>query len=202
VNWPHPTGDQMSVREAELPDGKIVARVLSGDRECFAVLVRRHQDALHRHALGMVFDPESARDLVQESFIRAYRGLSRCRDPEKFGGWLFQILRNQCRDHLKNRRRLDVSLDETIPAVANEDGPDAGFERLELRSVIDRALAQLPEAQREAFLMKHVEDRSYEEMAELLDCSESALKMRVLRAREALQSLLSDPAEAPAEAPL
>ncbi|HST62609.1 MAG TPA: sigma-70 family RNA polymerase sigma factor, partial [Longimicrobium sp.] len=72
------------------------------------------------------------------------------------------------------------------------DDPLRSLERTELGRVVDEALARLPEAQREAFLLKHVEGRSYEEMADLLDAGISALKMRVMRAREALQDLLRD----------
>lgn len=175
----------------ELTDAELVERVLAGDRERFAELVRRHQDGLYRHALGMLGSPDAAADLAQDSFIRAYTRLESCSEPARFSAWLFRILRNACLDYLKDRRRKTVPIDdESILGVSDAD-PGLAVEQTEVRAAVLRALETLPEAQREAFLLKHVEDLSYEEMAERLGASISALKMRVKRAREALQELLA-----------
>jgi RNA polymerase sigma-70 factor, ECF subfamily len=174
------------------PDGRLVERVLTGETEAFAVLVRRHQTRLYRHALGMVLDPDVAADLVQDSLVKAYTRLGKCRDRSKFGTWLFRILRNRCLDYLKERRRKDLPLDEHHRTLAAGGGPASDLQRRALADAIDRALAELPDAQREAFLLKHVQDLTYEEMAEVADASVSALRMRVLRAREALQEILGN----------
>jgi RNA polymerase sigma-70 factor, ECF subfamily len=175
------------------PDQELVRSVLSGDSERYAVLVRRYQERLYRYALGMVMDSDAAADLVQDAFVRGYVNLRRCREQSKFGTWVFQILRNRCLDYLKERRRKDFPLDhQHHDACAAEDEEGSDLERWALRDALDRALAKLPEAQREAFLLKHVHDLTYEEMALIVDASVSALRMRVLRAREMLQSLLSD----------
>jgi RNA polymerase sigma-70 factor, ECF subfamily len=118
--------------------------------------------------------------------------LRRCRDPARFGTWIFQILRNRCLDYLKERRRKDVSLYDRPDIVAARGGPDLDLERNQLRAVLETALGKLPEAQREAFLLKHVHGLSYEEMAEVVDASVSALRMRVLRAREMLQAIVGE----------
>ncbi len=167
-------------------DGEVVSRVLNGDRDAFRLLVRRHQDMLFAHALRMTGQGDVAADVVQASLIKAYTRLDRCRNPEKFGGWAFRIVANQCKDYLKNVRRRNVDLDSVEPVAAEEDDPSDDLERSELRRRLDAALATLPADQREAFVMKHEEGRSYEEMAELLAVSVGALKMRVHRAREAL----------------
>jgi RNA polymerase sigma-70 factor, ECF subfamily len=178
--------------EAEGPnDADLVARVLSGDREVFALLVGRHQEMLYRHAFGMVRSPDAAADLTQDSLIRAYTRLAECQDPARFGAWVFRILRNLCLDYLKDRRRNTVPLEEDTAFAREMDDPEVSMEQAEAREAVLRALELLPEAQREAFLLKYVEDRSYEEMAELLGASISALKMRVMRAREALQTHLA-----------
>jgi RNA polymerase sigma-70 factor, ECF subfamily len=173
-----------------LPDRELVARIQGGDREAYAVFFRRYQDWLYRHALGMVRDPDAATDLVQDSFLRAYVNLSTCQDTERFRGWLFRILRNRCLDYLKEHRRRDVPLEFDAPFASARDDPHRDLERVEIRGAVEHALASLPEPQREAFLLKHVEGLSYEEMAELLDTGVSALKMRVARAREALRARL------------
>jgi RNA polymerase sigma-70 factor, ECF subfamily len=169
-------------------DAELIRRVLAGERERFADLVQRYQASLFRHALGMVGDPDAAADLTQDSLVKAYTRLDSCNEPDRFAAWLFRILRNRCRDWLKNRRQHTVELrDEAHTAP---DDPAGSLEQAQLGEVMNQALARLPEAQREAFLLKHVEELSYEEMAERLGTGISALKMRVMRAREALQELL------------
>jgi RNA polymerase sigma-70 factor (ECF subfamily) len=173
-------------------DAEDVRRVLRGDTAVYAVLVRRYQEPLYRHAYGMVGDPDAAADLVQDSLVKAYTRLGTC-DPDRFAAWLFRILRNRCKDYLKSRRRRDVPLlDDGPHAAPPGDDPGLTLDRTELGRAVSEALAHLPEPQREAFLLKHVEGRSYEEMAEMLDAGISALKMRVMRARETLQELLKD----------
>jgi len=169
-------------------DAELIRRVLGGEQARFADLVARYQAGLFRHALGMVGDPDAAADLAQDSLVKAYTRLDSCNDPDRFAAWLFRILRNRCRDWLKNRRQHTVELRDD--AHAAPDDPAGHLERAEIGEVMNRALARLPEAQREAFLLKHVEELSYEEMAERLDSGVSALKMRVMRAREALQEML------------
>lgn len=173
-------------------DGAIVARVLAGGREEYGELVRRHQQPMYRYALGMVGSPDAAADLVQDSLVRGFTRLSSCQDPDRFGAWVFRILRNRCLDYLKDRRRQTVSLDIDAPFESGDEDPGAALERSELRRSVAQALASLPDAQREAFVMKHVEDLSYEEMAERAEVSVSALKMRVMRAREALHAMLAE----------
>ena len=179
------------VRGAELSDAELVERVLRGDQELYAQLVGRYQDVLYRHALGMVGSPDAAADLVQDSFVKGYTSLSRCQDPGRFGAWVFRILRNRALDYLKDRRRKNVPLDEGTAQLPSRDDPATDLERAEMGRAVTDALGALPAAQREAFLLKHVDGRSYEEMAEMLGGSVSALKMRVMRAREALQAVLS-----------
>jgi RNA polymerase sigma-70 factor (ECF subfamily) len=172
-------------------DGAIIEEVAAGNREAYALIVRRYQDTLFHFAFSMVGSADAASDLVQESFVKAYVTLAQCREPARFGAWIHRILRNRCLDHLKRNRRQD-SLDEvTVQLVREPDAEDA-LERRDLRAALSDALGALPAAQREAFLMKHLEDRSYEEMAEMLGASVSALKMRVKRAREAMLSHLEN----------
>jgi RNA polymerase sigma-70 factor, ECF subfamily len=171
-------------------DEAVVARVLAGDTEAFALLVRRYQAPLFRTAMALVLDRDTAADLVQDAFVRAYRHLDTCRDPARVGAWLFRTLRHRCLDHLKEARRRDVRLDAVAPPADPAGGPDAIVQRAELRRALKRALAQLPLGQREALLLRTVEGLSYETMADRLGVSVSALKMRVLRARETLAAAL------------
>jgi RNA polymerase sigma-70 factor (ECF subfamily) len=170
-------------------DQAIIDRVLAGDRESFSTLIGRYSDPLYRHAVGMTGSPDDAADILQNSFIKAYQHLGEVRG--RFDAWVFRIVANGCKDWLKNIRRTHLSYEEDDQPSAYET-PEQELDRGELRGDLDEALGTLPPSLREAFVMKHVEGRSYEEMAELLETSVGALKMRVHRAREALQKLLEE----------
>lgn len=167
-------------------DGAIVACVLDGDRDAFALLVRRHQNALYRYGRGLGLDHDTALDLVQETFVKAFARLAQCSTPDKFQSWLFRIFRNTMLDWAKNVRRTEVSiLDVDEPADAHDFA-----ERHALREAIGNALAALPPILREAFLLRHELGHSYEEIAEIAGIALSAAKMRVARARDALREAL------------
>jgi RNA polymerase sigma-70 factor (ECF subfamily) len=170
-------------------DQEVIARVLAGDRDAFSTLIQRYSDPLYRHALGMTGSPDVAEDILQSSFIKAYQHLAEVHG--RFDAWIFRIVANGCKDWLKNIRRTHLSYeeDDQPSAFAN---PEEELDRTELRGDLDRALSALAPSLREAFIMKHVEGRSYEEMADLLGTTVGALKMRVHRAREALQVLLEE----------
>lgn len=173
-------------------DGEVVRAVLDGHREMYRILVRRYEEPLFLHARRMVGGDDLAADMVQRAFVKGFRKLRTCREPEKVGGWLYRITSNLCKDHLKSRRQDDVSLEDAPPLSSERGDPDEALERRELREEIEAALDRLTPDQREAFLLKHLEGRSYTEMSEILDASVSALKMRVHRARDELQTILRD----------
>ena len=169
-------------------DATLVAQVLEGDREAYSFLVRRHQDELYRYARNLRIDHDAASDLVQDAFVTAYTRLGQCADPARFRFWLFRILRNRCLDFLRDIRRRSVPLEDVT--LVTRDSPADSLSDSELRRTIQRALDTLSPDLREAFLMKHHEGRSYQEMAELTEASVPAMKMRVHRARESLRDAL------------
>ena len=167
----------------------LVSRVLQGDAEAFAPIVARYRNDFGRYARHMLGNREDAEDAVQETFVRAFRSLGSCRDPERFGAWAFRILVNRCRTVRRRvswRRRRESELE---PGREVESGPDP-VEPSAWREEIDLALGRLPQDQREAFLLRHVEGYSYEEMVSLTGAGESALKMRVKRACDRLRTEL------------
>jgi len=172
-------------------DAVIVARVLSGDVEAFRVLVERYRDRYARYAFHMLGNREDSEEALQDAFTRAYRSLARCEDPERFGAWLFRILVNRCRTvgARRGRRARTFVSDEGALLEAAHDHP---AERNAWREEIDRALQRLRPEQREAFLLKYVEDMGYDEMSQLTGVGVSALKMRVMRACDRLRELLSE----------
>ena len=175
---------------AEMSDDACVRAAVAGDSAAFATLVDRHSPACLRYARRMLGTREDAEDATQEAIVRAHRALARYDGRTSFRTWLMSILVNRCRTALaqRHRRTMRVVLDE----AALERAPAADESDLALRDAIERALAKLEAAQREAFLLKHVEQMTYEEMAEATGAGVSALKMRVQRACDRLQILLKE----------
>ena len=172
---------------AELTDGEVVRRVRSGDTESFRILVARYRQQYGRYAVALTGDADTAADAMQEAFIRAWDSLDSCRDADRFGAWFFRILTNQC--HTARSRRRD-SDDVDGLDLASQDRADSALDRAELAQALESAMGRLTDEQREAFVLKHVDGRSYEEMATLLGTGVDALKMRVHRAREALRTMM------------
>jgi RNA polymerase sigma-70 factor (ECF subfamily) len=170
-------------------DAALVSRVVNGDTEAFGGLVRKYRKRYERYAYHMLGNREDAEDALQDAFIRAYEGLRGLHQPDRFGAWLLSILANRCRT---SRWRRSVHDARFVPEVA-EVGvtPDAAG-AVEWREEIAAALGELPQEQREAFLLHHVEELEYDEMAEVTGASVSALKMRVKRARDFLGRQLAE----------
>lgn len=174
-----------------LSDAELIAAVLEGDAESFAGLVRRYQDSCTRFAVRMLGSHADADDVLQTAFMRAYRGLKGCQDRERFGGWLYQIVVNECRTYASRQRRRDLrfvsdgeAIDRAVAKTLPLETDGAIAEQIE------SALGMLPPEQREAFLLKYVEELSYEEIAAITGVGVSALKMRVKRACDMLRDLL------------
>jgi RNA polymerase sigma-70 factor (ECF subfamily) len=174
-----------------MSDAALVRRVLDGDPRAFTFLVDRHLQPCLRFATRMLGNRHDAEDATQESLLRAYRALATYDESGSFRTWLFAILVNRCRTSLLQRSRYvkRVLTDDDAMRSATM-GDDAAA--TELRIEITRAVAQLDPDQREAFLLKHVEQLGYEEMAVVTGAGVSALKMRVKRACERLQELLGE----------
>lgn len=183
----------------EASDAELIGWVLGGNTEAYAHLVARYRDRYARYARRMLGNRDDAEEALQDAFVRAYRSLERCADRDRFGAWLFRILVNRCRTSGARRTRhlRTFVQDEAALMDAAEAHP---AERAAVREEIERALAQLVPEQREAFLLKYVEELSYDEMAEVTGAGVSALKMRVKRACERLRELLQEEVErVPAE---
>ncbi len=176
----------------EATDAEVVRAVLAGDAERYAVLVRRYRDRYARYAARMLGSIDAAEDAVQDAFVRAFDQLVQCRDPDKFAGWLFLILRNRCFAERRRRSRESRSLEPGDEAVASPDRPDGAAEQADWMGALERALQRLTPEQREVFVLKHVEGLSYEEIAQLAGATVASLKMRMHRAYDRLRELLKE----------
>ncbi len=171
-------------------DSAIVRRVLDGDTEAFAELVERHHASCLRLAMHVLGTREDAEDAVQESFLRAFRHLARYQERERFTGWLFRILVNQCRTTLARRRRGETAMSDH--AVEPGSWDDDAAEWADRDAMLAGALARLHPLQREAVVLRFSADLSYEEMAAATGAGVSALKMRVKRGCAQLRALLGE----------
>jgi RNA polymerase sigma-70 factor (ECF subfamily) len=172
-------------------DGEAVRAVLAGDAERYGELVRRYQDRYARYATRLLGSADAAEDALQDAFVRAFDQLAQCREPENFAGWFFLILRNRC---FAERRRAHpaVPLQEVADAAPGNASADGASERNALRGALQRALQELTPEQREVFVLKHIEELSYEEIAARTGETVGALKMRMHRGYYRLRALLKD----------
>lgn len=177
----------------------LVEAARRGDERAFAVLVDRYYARALRFALNMGLPREDAEEVVQDAFVRVHRALPRFRAGAAFEPWLFRILANRCRSaHVRARwwRRRDG--DEVLGSLAAAGGSDEdAVRRLDverLQGEVRLALDSLPVEQREAFLLRHVEELEYDEMRRITGAGLSALKMRVKRACDALRARLQEKA--------
>lgn len=170
-------------------DSAVVRRVRAGDLDAYAILVGRYHARCLRFAMRSLGEHADAEDAVQVTFVRAWGALDRYREESRFISWLFAILVNECRTVAARRRRHSrhLELDTEAADVAAESGD--GFEDGERLSW---ALARIEPILREAFMLRHVEGLSYEEMQLSTGAGASALRMRVKRACDALRAMLED----------
>lgn len=189
VLWAIQPAEPISVRPSTDIDPAIPLRARDGDVEAFAELVEFFHVRCLRYARYMLGEEEDAEEAVQDTFVRVYDHLGQFRPDARFEPWLFRILANRCRT-VRERRRRRESLVTTgeLPAVAAE-APAISQDLLE---EVEAALEELPTEQREAFLLRHVEDLSYEDMAVITGVRLSALRMRVKRACDTLRIRLKE----------
>lgn len=187
----------MAQAPATPTDNQLVARTLNGDVGAFNDLVVRWEASLYRFVVRYLGDPEEARDICQEAFLKAYTNLDRFRGQAKFSSWLFQIALNQCRTQFRRKKsRPTVSLDEEeqlshlqlVPADA--EPPDAAAIKSQQASELHAALANLPEDQRTAIILKEYHGLKFREIAEILETPESTVKSRLYHGLESLAKSL------------
>lgn len=177
-------------------DAAYVRRVQAGDRTAFRVLLERYERMVFSITNRFGETPADAEDLAQDVFVKAYRQIDRLRKPERFSSWLYGIALNHCRDYAKNVRRQTHAFSATehtdweVPD--GERRQDAALEADEAGRQLWQALDQLSSTYAVPFLLKYRDGMTYQAMADRMDLSVSALKVRVHRARKKLRQLLEE----------
>ena len=194
----------LSVREQlrALDDSAVVAQFLAGEERAFQELVDRYQTRLLNFVYRTIGDREKGEDLVQEVFIRVYRHLHRFDTSKKFSTWIYTIASNLAKNELRNRSRNPLVLFQTIKKnwededrpLQFEDAtsrPDDLYRKRHLRELVDEATAKLPEHHRQVFVLRELEGKSYEEIAEITDCNLGTVKSRLNRARNSFAEIIA-----------
>ena len=197
-----PSSD-IQARQAEAEEDRgLIERAQQGDKQAFRALVERHQRRAFAIAVGLVRDEHDAREVVQEAFLRVYRGLDRFKGGSSFFTWLYRIVTNLAIDLMRKPARREA---ESLDYALLEEEPDVPFlariaeadpadvvRRSEIAERINRALDALPPYHRGVILMREVEGMSYEEMAQAMGVSKGTIMSRLFHARQKLQRALAD----------
>jgi RNA polymerase sigma-70 factor (ECF subfamily) len=182
-------------------DSSLVRKALKGDRKAFEMIVLRYQQPLVNYLGRTMGDREMALDFAQDIFLKAYSSLASYRTTFKFSTWLFKIASNHMIDYWRKKKISAVSLDQPYDAdenslriqVEDRQVPVARkYELAEVRARIEKALERIPEALRELFVLRHVNEFSYEEIAEIKDLPVGTVKNRVFQAKEMLRRQLEE----------
>lgn len=174
----------MARSDLELSDTQIIERTLDGEPEAFSLLVRRWERQIYCLTLRMLGRDEEAKDATQETFLSAYRNLSKFRGEAKFSSWIYRIALNVCNTRLRGRSKVTISLDEQrettgFELAANIDDLSRGIQQEQVASHVRRALSGLPAEMRQVIIMKEYEGLKFSEIAVILGIPISTVKTRM-----------------------
>ncbi|MFC2088293.1 RNA polymerase sigma factor [Calditrichota bacterium] len=180
-------------------DSELIQSAKSGDEKALEELISKYKIAVYNLVYRMVRDKQEAEDLTQETFIKTFKSLPSFNEEYAFSTWIFKIATNNCIDFFRKRKLKTYSIDKPIQYKTSEiqqDHPDPDLDAekqilAEERSIlIKEAINSLPEKYHQAIMLRHAEERSYEEIAEMLDLPLGTVKARIFRAREMLNKAL------------
>ena len=186
----------------EATDSEVVQASLDGDSRAFDELVRRYDQRLLNFVYRTIGDRERGEDLVQETFVRVYRHLHRFDQSKKFSTWIYTIASNLAKNELRNRSRNPLVLFQTQKKNWDADHrplewedtqykPDDLFRKRHLRAQVEKAVSQLPEHHRVVFVLREMEGKTYEEIADITNCNLGTVKSRLNRARNNFASIIA-----------
>ena len=190
--------------ESSLEDDALVERAIGGDEQAYKKLVDKYERAIHYHILKMIRDKEQVEDLVQETFVKAFDNLNSYSTDYAFSTWLYRIATNHTIDYLRKRKLQTLSIDEPVQTrdgdmkmqLPDESaGTDRDIIRKQRKKIVQQAIQDLPPKYRRVIEMRHMEEKSYQEIADVLDLPLGTVKAHIFRARELLYKELKDKRE-------
>ena len=180
-------------------DQGLVDQALSGDQKAFCFLLKKHQSAIYHVIFKLVRNKEDALDLVQETFVKAFRSLSSYKKEYRLTTWLYKIAANCSIDYLRKKKIDTFSLDKPLETKEGSVymevpdwsyNPESDLVSTEKRVTIEEAIESLPNKYKEVVIYRHKEDKSYREIAKILKVPVGTIKARIFRARELLKKKL------------
>jgi RNA polymerase sigma-70 factor (ECF subfamily) len=181
-------------------DQKLVEKAQRGDKKAFGMLVEKYQRRLNRLLSRMVRDQSEIEDIVQDSFIKAYRAINNFRGDSAFYTWLYRIGINTAKNHLvklgkrpKAMNEVDIEEIENFedaPDLRNHETPESSMMSSEIVASVNQTIAALPSELREAISLREMDGLSYEEIADLMNCPIGTVRSRIFRAREVIAEKL------------
>lgn len=187
--------------ESSLEDDKLVEKAIGGDESAYKRLVDKYERALFFHIRKMVNDREQIEDLVQEAFVKAFDNLNTYSTNYAFSTWLYRIATNHTIDYLRKKKLNTLSIDDP---VKTKDGKmemqlpdkkaktDRSIIKKQRQKIVQKAIKDLPKKYRKVIELRHMEEKSYKEIAEVLDSPLGTVKAHIFRAREMLYKELKD----------
>lgn len=195
----HVEGATLGVQGLTITDEELVARSMNGDADSFNQLVRRWERPIYALAYRVLGREEDARDVCQDTFLRAFRALGGFKGQAKFSSWLYRIALNLCRDWIRRQRRaptVQLPEDVDVAELAAADGPTESIETLVARRELGRAvavaMASLPEEQRTAIVLKEYHGLTFQEIADLQGCPLSTVKTRLYQGLSVVRRQLEE----------
>lgn len=180
-------------------ESALIGRARAGDQDAFSVLVRLHQRQVYNLSLRMLRDPEEASEATQEVFLAAWQGLRHFREEARFSTWLYRIAYRHCLKVAESRRRDEAARAELVAEVSHAQRPEtlmansfASDAEAQVRDAVRAEIALLPPKYRAALILRHIQDLSYEEIAEVMRAPIGTVKTHLFRARALLKERLND----------
>jgi len=182
-------------------DSELINKAKTGDAKAYEGLLKKYKNSVYNLVYRMVRDVQEAEDLTQEAFIKAFNSLASFNEEYAFSTWLYKIATNNCIDFFRKRKLQTYSLDKPIQYKDSEiqheiPDPDLNPEKSilarERSNMIQEAIQTLPEKYYTAIVLRHNDEKSYEEIAEILDLPLGTVKARIFRAREMLNKVLKE----------
>jgi len=190
-----------SAQKAEAAvDLELVRRVQGGDKQVFGLLVERYQNRILHVLTPFLRNRADAEDVAQDTFVRAYRALANFKGDSAFYTWLYRIAINTAKNYLAAKKVRPPSSDIDMADVGesafdfklrDEDSPDALLHRDEIESVVYKTMAELPDEQRTALMLREIDGMSYEDIAITTECPIGTVRSRIFRARDAIERVIN-----------
>ncbi len=185
--------------ESRDEDSELIRKAVAGDQDAYSRLMNKYRDAIYSLIFRMVHDKTEVYDLTQETFVKAFNSLSSFNHMYAFSTWLYKIASNTCIDHLRKKKIHTFSIDQSFESEGEEYSyelpdrtyePDKGIISRQRNSVIQEAIQSLPEKYKSVIILRHIDEKNYDEIAEELDIPLGTVKAHIFRGRELLYKYL------------